>query len=78
MNKTNLAWIVAALVLGACGIYAVFSLDDSGAQAKTRQVVAAQDNSGSVSGPLAAHAATLSSGLSSKAQDAVTVNPFGK
>lgn len=81
MNKTKLAWIVAALVLGAGGIYAVCSVDDSIAQAKTRNVVAAQDSSGFLSSPMATGSATSATSppaLSSKTQDAVNINPFGK
>ncbi|HWW08410.1 hypothetical protein [Collimonas sp.] len=75
MNKTNLAWAAAALVVGAGGVYAVFSADDSIAQSKPQTVAAAQDHgrSGrSLPGPLAASA------LSGKAQEAVSINPFGK
>ncbi|WP_211450701.1 hypothetical protein [Collimonas antrihumi] len=81
MNKTNLAWTVAALVLGAGGIYAVCPVDDSIAQAKTRNVVAAQDNSSFLSSPMVTSSvpsSTPSPALSSKAQDAVNINPFGK
>ncbi len=78
MNRTNLAWIIAALVLGAGGIYAAFSLDDSVAQASTRQVVAAQDNSNSLSSPLATGSAASAASSPGKAQDAVNINPFEK
>ncbi|GAC1321792.1 MAG: hypothetical protein NVS3B11_25520 [Collimonas sp.] len=81
MNKTKSAWIVAALVLGAGGLYAVNSVDDSIAQAKTRHVVAAQDSSVFLSSPIATGSvtsATAPPALSSKAQDAVNINPFGK
>ena len=72
MNKTNLAWAAVALVVGAGGVYAVFSADDSIAQSKPQTVAAAQDHGRSLSGPLAASA------LSGKTQEAVNINPFGK
>ena len=81
MNNTKVAWTVAALVLGGGGIYAVCSVDDSIAQAKTQAVVAVQDNSGFLSSPIATSSATSTAPspvLSSKAQDAVNINPFGK
>ncbi len=78
MNRTNLAWIIAALVLGAGGIYAAFSLDDSVAQATTRQVVAAQDNGNFLSSPLATGSAASAASMSGKMQDAVNINPFEK
>ncbi|SFA90387.1 hypothetical protein SAMN04515620_10761 [Collimonas sp. OK607] len=78
MNRTNLAWTIAALVLGTGGIYAVFSLDDSAAQDKTRHVVAAQDNSNSLFSPLATGLAASATSSPGKAQDAVNINPFGK
>ncbi|AMO96196.1 hypothetical protein CFter6_3563 [Collimonas fungivorans] len=74
MNKSNFRWIVAALVLGAGGIYAVFSVDDSIAQTGTQAALAAHAQGGSS----AAAATTASPGLSAKAQDAVNINPFGK
>ena len=76
MNRTNVAWTIAALVLGAGGIYAVFSLDDSVAQASTRQVVVAQDNSNSLSCPLGTGSAASAASSPGKAQDAVSINPF--
>ena len=74
MNKSNLRWIVAALALGAGGIYAVFSVDDSIAKTGTQAVAAAGERGGLASG--AAQAAAPA--LSAKAQDAVNINPFGK
>ncbi|SFB83244.1 hypothetical protein [Collimonas sp. OK412] len=74
MNKSNLRWIVAALALGAGGIYAVFSVDDSIAKTGTQAVAAAGERGGLASG--AAQAAAPA--LSAKAQDAVSINPFGK
>lgn len=70
MNKSNLRWIVAALVLGAGGIYAVFSVDDSIAKTGTQAAVTAGEQGGLSSGAAPA--------VSAKAQDAVTINPFGK
>jgi hypothetical protein len=81
MNKTNLAWIAVALALGAGGIYAACSADDSVAQAKTRNVLAAQEGSIFLSSPMAtssARSAISSPASSSKVQDAVNINPFGK
>lgn len=70
MNKSNFRWIVAALALGAGGIYAVFSVDDSIAKTATQAVAAAGERGGLRSGAAPA--------LSAKAQDAVNINPFGK
>lgn len=81
MNKTNVAWTLAALILGAAGIYAVFWLDDSIAQTKTRNVVAIQDSDISLSGSMttsSATPATSSPASRGQAQDAVNINPFGK
>ena len=74
MNRSNLRWIIAALVLGAGGIYVVFSVDDSIAKTGTQVAVTAGERGGLPSG--AAQAAA--SALSAKAQDAVSINPFGK
>jgi hypothetical protein len=74
MNNVSLSWIVAALVLGAVGIYAVFSADDSIAQTKPQTVFAAQDRGRYSSSPPAAPAPALSS----RTQEAVSINPFGK
>ncbi|WP_211463601.1 hypothetical protein [Collimonas silvisoli] len=74
MNKTNLAWTIAALVFGAGGVYAVFSVDDSIAQTKPQTMVAAQDHGRFLPSPLAAQ----SPAVSSKTQEAVSINPFGK
>ena len=74
MNRSNLRWIIAALVLGAGGIYAVFSVDDSIAKTGTQAAVTAGGQGGLPSG--AAQAAAPA--LSAKAQDAVNINPFGK
>ncbi|WP_211473345.1 hypothetical protein [Collimonas humicola] len=64
MNKSNLAWLAAALALGLGSIYAVWAADDSGA-AKHGVVVAQDKNSapGAASGP---------------PKDPVNINPFGK
>ncbi|MDB5766555.1 MAG: hypothetical protein JWQ61_1369 [Collimonas fungivorans] len=74
MNRSNLRWIIAALVLGAGGIYAVFSVDDSIAKTGAQAAVTAGEQGVLSSG--AAQAAAPA--LSAKAQDAVNINPFGK
>jgi hypothetical protein len=64
MNKSNLAWLAAALALGLGSIYAVLAADDP--SAAKHSVVAAQDK---VSAPGAAAV---------QPKDAVNINPFGK
>lgn len=64
MNKSNLAWLAAALALGLGSIYAVWAADDSGTA--KHSVVAARDK-GSAAGT-----------SSEQPKDAVNINPFGK
>ncbi|PFH11573.1 hypothetical protein BCF11_4025 [Collimonas sp. PA-H2] len=64
MNKSNLAWLAAALALGLGSIYAVWAADDSGAA--KHSAVAVQDK-GSAPGA-----------SSDQPKDAVNINPFGK
>ncbi|AIY40926.1 hypothetical protein LT85_1768 [Collimonas arenae] len=66
MNKSNLAWLIAALVLGLGGIYAVWAAEDSSAADHDATVVAAQDHG------------VNAAGTSEKPKDAVNINPFGK
>ncbi|MEO6920677.1 MAG: hypothetical protein ABI171_16980 [Collimonas sp.] len=66
MNQSNLAWLIAALVFGLGGIYAVWAADDANAGDHAAAAIAAQDHG--------SHAA----GVSEKPKDAVNINPFGK
>lgn len=64
MNKSNLAWLAAALALGLGSIYAVWAADAS---------------DGAKHSAAAAQVKTGSPGTAAEpSKDAVNINPFGK
>ncbi|MFJ2990317.1 hypothetical protein ACIPF8_20830 [Collimonas sp. NPDC087041] len=65
MNRSNLTWIVAALILGACGVYAVWLTDGGGMDARAAVAIGA-------------HGVSDSKPVAASAQEAVNINPFGK
>lgn len=66
MNKSNLAWLAAALAMGVGSIYAVWAAEDSGTAKHSASAIVTQ---GKNSSPGAA---------SAQPKDAVNINPFGK
>ncbi|AMO99454.1 hypothetical protein CAter282_1569 [Collimonas arenae] len=65
MSRSNLTWVITALILGAGGAYAVWLMDGSGIDARAAVVNGE-------------HGVHDSKPVATSLRQAVNINPFGK